>query len=281
METWRVSSLTAETPTSSAVEAIAAAFVAARKAGRALPDFPGAIPQGLDSAYACQEAAIGLWDDAIAGWKVGRVGPEFVSRVRAVRLAGPIFSRAVWRTSGVEPVSVPVFKGGFAAVEAEFVFHLLEDAPPNKTAWTVREVEALPYTMHIGIEMAGSPLATINALGPTVVASDFGNNAGLVLGPAVPDWRDFALEALACETFVAGESVGRGSAASLPDGPLASAAFLLGHVAGRGRPLKAGQLISTGAMTGVHDIAEDQDGRATFGRCGELNVRTVRADPQK
>ena len=38
----------------------------------------------------------------------------------------------------------------------------------------------------MGVEMAGSPLATINELGPTVVAADFGNNNGLILGTCWP-----------------------------------------------------------------------------------------------
>ncbi len=39
--------------------------------------------------------------------------------------------------------------------------------------------------MFIGIEIASSPLQNINDYGPAVVASDFGNNAGLLLGAEV------------------------------------------------------------------------------------------------
>ena len=37
---------------------IAKKFVAARHSGAALPDYPGVLPQGLESAYAIQDAAI-------------------------------------------------------------------------------------------------------------------------------------------------------------------------------------------------------------------------------
>ena len=102
----------------------------------------------------------------------------------------------------------------------------------------------------MGVEFAASPLATINVLGPRVVASDFGNNAGLILGPVFPGWRQRPDEVPACEAYVEGKLVGRGTTASVPGGPATSLAFLLGAAARRGRPLKAGQLVTTGAASG-------------------------------
>ncbi len=164
----------------------------------------------------------------------------------------------------------PVFQGGFAAIEAEFVFALGADAPAAKLDWTLDEARALAGEMQIGIETAGSPLASINALGPTVVDSDFGNHAGLILGRRVPDWRARSDESLTCESFIDGQSVGKGAASDLPGGPIESLRFLLEHCAKRGRPLKAGMLISTGAATGIHDIAIGQRARVDFGTLGGI-----------
>jgi 2-keto-4-pentenoate hydratase len=257
---------------------IARQFVEARLAARALAAFPGQIPADLATGYRHQEAAIRLFPDEIAGWKIGRVGPEFEDRFGRTRLAGPIFAKAVRRANGREPVVFPVFKGGFAAIEAEFVFGLGHDAPAAKLVWTLDEARAIAGDMHIGIETAGSPLATINALGPTVVATDFGNNAGLILGPAVADWRARADKDLTCESFIEGISVGKGAASDLPGGPVEALRFLLEHCAARGRPLKAGQLISTGAATGIHDIAIGQRAHVDFGALGTIECVAVAAD---
>jgi 2-keto-4-pentenoate hydratase len=255
---------------------VAESFVRARRSASALPAFPGAVPPDLDSAYGCQEAAIALWPDRIAGWKIGRIAPELEAVHGQSRLAGPIFEQAVSR-AGPGPVAFPVFVGGFAAVEAEFVFVVDEDAPADKLHWTREEALAMVAAVHIGVETAGSPLATINALGPTVIVSDFGNNAGLILGREI----EAIDEDLACETFIDGVSQGRGAAKDLiPGGPVESLRFLLENCARRGRPLTAGQLVSTGAVTGVHQIEAGQSARLTFGPHGEILCRAVPARAQ-
>lgn len=249
---------------------IAGAFVQARLAARALPGFPGAIPQTLAEGYAVQDAAIGLYPDAIVGWKVGRVPPELQARLGAERVAGPTFRRALRRPAPGEVVSLPAIPGGFAAVEAEFVYRLGADAPAGKTDWTMDEALDLAAALHIGVEFAGSPLKAINDLGSTVVVSDFGNNAGLIVGPEIPGWRERSNMSLVCETWVEGVRVGSGSAASLPGGPATALAFLLGHCAAHGRPLTAGQYVTTGAATGIHEIAAGQNARVNFGEFGEI-----------
>jgi 2-keto-4-pentenoate hydratase len=268
--------------------AIAEQFVRARLRGGALPAFPGEIPSTLDSAYGIQDCAIDLWDDRVAGWKVGRIDARWSELLGEERLVGPIFrggvrSAAPAPTPGApasspgDAVEFPVFQGGFAAVEAEFVFRLLADAPPAKLAWTVEEAAELASALHVGVETAGSPLATINDLGPLVVVCDFGNNAGLLLGPEISAWRERSAASLTCETFIEGGSVGRGGASSLPGGPLAGLAFALQRCARRGRPLVAGDLVSTGATTGIHDIRNGQRARVRFDGIAELACRAVPA----
>jgi 2-keto-4-pentenoate hydratase len=255
---------------------IAARLVSARLDARALEAYPGIQPVTLGQGYLIQEVAIHLWPDQIAGWKIGLVPPHLRERLGADRVAGPIWSRAVWTAEG--EVEFPVFEGGFAAVEAEFVFRMGADAPAGKTDWTDDEAAALAGALHIGVETAGSPMAFINELGSAVVASDFGNNAGLVVGPEIRDWRT-RLGELTAKTEVDGRLAGEGTAASLPGGPLAGLRFLLTHLAGRNRPLTAGQYVSTGAITGVHDIVAGQSSRLSFGADGEILCRAVKAKP--
>lgn len=265
-----VSASTTPAASGAAPGEIAHAFVGARLAARALPGFPGIMPASLAEAYAIQDIAIGLYPDRIAGWKVGRVPPELQARLGDERVAGPTFLGALRAPAVGETIALAAIAGGFAAVEAEFVYRLGADAPVGKTAWTVPEALAIVASLHIGVEFAGSPLKAINDLGSTAVASDFGNNAALVVGPEIPGWRARDDESLTVETFIDGARVGSGAAASVPGGPAPALAFLLGHCAGRGLPLKAGMYVTTGAATGIHEISAGQSARVSFGEFGEI-----------
>ncbi|MGQ0802065.1 MAG: 2-keto-4-pentenoate hydratase [Pseudomarimonas sp.] len=256
---------------------IADAFVTARLQGRALTDFPGPIPADLAAGYACQDLAIARWPDRLVGWKVGYIAPAKRDASGDDRVTGPVFGNALWPDAMGTCNEFPIFIGGFAAVEAEYVFRLAADAPPHQTEWTAEEAAALVGALHIGVETAGSPLATINVLGPSVVAADFGNNAGLILGAQIVDWQSFAASELICETRINGIGVGTGGAASIAGGLLGALAFALGRCARRGHALRAGCLVTTGAATGIHDIRLGDTACIDFGRWGSIQCRPVAA----
>ncbi len=258
---------------------VARRFVDARLGARALPGYPGEVPASMAEAYAVQELAIGLYPDAIVGWKVGRIPLQLQAQLGDERLAGPTFRRFLRMPAGGETVALGAIPGGFAAVEAEFVYRIGTDAPAEKTQWTAAEALDVVAALHIGVEFAGSPLKTINDLGSAVVASDFGNNAALIVGPEIEGWRARADETLPCETWIDGRQVGVGTAASVPGGPAPALAFLLGHCAARGRPLKAGMYVTTGAATGIHEISAGQSARISFGEHGEIFCMAEDARP--
>ena len=258
---------------------VARQFVDARRAARALPEFPGPLPADMAAGYAVQDAAIGLWPDEVVGWKVGRIAPELQAELKAERVMGPVFAGHVWQADAAKPTRLPVFAGGFAAVEAEYIYRMGRDAPADKLDWTPEEALDYVAELLVGVEFAASPLASINVLGPRVVASDFGNNAGLILGRAVPGWRERPQDIPPCHAYIEGKLVGEGSPASIPGHPPGSLAFLMAAAARRGRPLKAGQLVTTGAASGIHDIEAGQTARITFGDLEEIRCEAVPASP--
>lgn len=263
-------------PQAAGLDAIARHFVDARQRGASLPGFPGQVPEDLATAYRVQDLAIARWDDAVVGWKVGYIAAERRDASGDERLLGPVFSRHLWNATGAI-TDIPVFSGGFAAVEAEYVLQLEADAPADKLDWTPEEAAALPARLFTGVEVASSPLATINILGPCVVVSDFGNNNGLVLATEIPDWTTLDESQLRVRTEIDGEVVGTGGAGNLPGGLRAAYAFALSRSARRGRPLKQGELIATGNATGIHDIAVGQEAVIRFEGHGDISCKAVAA----
>src|SRR3546814_20742925 len=85
---------------------------------------------------------------------------------------------------------MPVFADGFAAAEAEFLLRVGTPPPADQKRFTTEEATAHIDMVHLGIEIASSPLPTINDPGPTVTSSDFGNKNGLGIRPAIATSRD-------------------------------------------------------------------------------------------
>jgi len=271
--------LTSSANGTGAIQDIALAFVAARRLARSLPGYPGTPPRDMDTAYAVQDEAIARWPDEIVGWKVGLVPPPLWEAMGTNRLAGPIFRGGLNHSEGAARVRVAAIEGGFAAIEAELVAVCAADAPPDKTDWTLEEAARLIGAWHVGVEFAASPLATINDLGPTVVVSDFGNNSGLIRGRRVSAAIAADPDTLSCRSFIEGREVGAATAKVLPGGPLEAFRFILGLLARRHRPLRAGQLVTTGAITGVHRIYPGQSGRVEFDGHGGIDIEVAPAEP--
>jgi 2-keto-4-pentenoate hydratase len=244
-----------------------------------LADYPGPLPPDMATGYAVQEAAIELWPDRIVGWKIGWVPLSQQATLGTSRLAGPIFLQGLTHVSDAAPgrVRLAAIPGGFAAIEAELVVAARADAPVDKTRWTLEEAAEFAGDWHLGAEFAASPLATINELGAAVVVSDFGNNNGLVVGSRLAPALVADPAGLTCQTLIDGKQVGCAPVSALPGGPLEALRFLLGHLAARGRPLRAGQWVSTGAITGVHRIFPGQQGSVELLRHGRIDVTVVPA----
>jgi 2-keto-4-pentenoate hydratase len=241
---------------------IAERFVAARRTADGFADYPGDLPQSLEAAYAIQDEAIAAWGRPVVGWKVGRITGSHAERFGFDRLAGPVFA-VIEHQAGTAP-PMPVFAKGFAAGEAEFLLRIGSPPPPDKASFSLREAAELIDAVHVGIEIASSPLSTINEIGPIAVISDFGNNNGLLIGPEIPGWRAVDFETWQVETLIDGNVMGRGRASAFPDGVIGAARFLFELMARRGIALRSGQWISTGAVTGVHDARAGQRVEARF-----------------
>ncbi len=231
----------------------------------ALPDYPGALPLTLNSAYAIQDAAIAEFAEHIVGWKVGRIHPPTSDRLGTNRLAGPIFAPSLQNAVSDQAATGSIFRGGFGAAEAEFLFRIGTVPSPDQMSFTLDEAARLVDAVFVGIEIASSPFPGINALGPLVTISDFGNNNGLILGPEIENWRRSGLDAWSVTLQADGQVLGEGQASAFPDGPLGSVRFLLENLAERRVTIPPGTWISTGAVTGVHEVSEGQKIEARFG----------------
>ena len=251
-------------------EQIAAKFLAARRTGATLASYPGEMPATLAEAYAIQDAAIALRGELVAGWKIGRIHLPLAEELGTTRLIGPVAASQCRSLDG-DGTGYRI-AGGFGAIEAELMLRIGRDVDPDDRHWTPADALGLIDAAHIGFEIASSPFPGINSSGPLVTISDWGNNHGLLIGPGIADWQGRDLDAVSCTMTIDGAAVGAGTPAAFPGGIAGSLLALLDNLAWRGILLPAGTWISTGAITGVHEVSAGQIAEAEFAGVGTIRA---------
>ena len=262
-----------QTSLSAADDAVSRRLVGARLGAEPLSIFPGRLPETLEQAYAIQSASAERWPDEVASWKVARLSPTDRERFRAERLAGPVFKSSIRIVEPGSCAAMAVYEGGFAAIEAEFALELAAAVPPSDKDYSDEELTGLVSAVYGAAEIASSPMPLVNELGAMSAISDFGANAGLVVGQKIDGWRSLGPGSLSARVAVDGVTVGEATPEPTGRDPLQAMRFLIGHTASRGIELPEGALISTGALTGVHDVRVGSTARVDFGPFGWFDVK--------
>ncbi|TRD12087.1 2-keto-4-pentenoate hydratase [Erythrobacter insulae] len=226
----------------------------ARREAKALSEFPGTLPADLVSAYEIQSYSIERWPDKVAGWKVGGIPPQWRERLGADWLVGPIFSRSV-KTG--ESASMPVFENGFAAIEPELIIQLGASRAQDR--------------IFTGAEIASSPVPAINDYGPIAVVCDFGNNNGVLIGQEIVGWSDFD-RPLEVSIWIDGALIGRKVLEDVFAAAFTARDFCIENAKQRGIELQPGTLISSGAITGVHEAKVGAHSIISFGPLGKIEL---------
>jgi 2-keto-4-pentenoate hydratase len=153
-------------------------------------------------------------------------------------------------------------------VEAEFVVRIGETIDQGAT---VAELEKGSHEVGPGIEVID--YRTIDSSGVVDWIADNSTVAYAVVGALIPlaDIKPAEIGAsLSCD----GRHLASGTGLQVMGNPLAAVAWLSQHVIERGHPLKRGDVILTGSLTGHHVVpVRNVEFKADFGALGEVSVR--------
>jgi len=260
---------------------ISSSFLAARRAAKSLSSFPGVVPETLEAAYAVQARSIVDWGEDVAGYKVGGIPPQWREQYPSSWIAGPVFSSLVFTVQNEERLDIPVFEGGFAAYEPELLMRLEGLSDVKQEIETIAEAKKFVKKVHIGAEIASSPLASLNDLGPGSIISDFGNQAGIIIGPEIDlGWLD-RIDEINVTTRIDGEIIGEKSPTDGENGPLGALRFLINHLIKHAPKsgLSNAIWLSSGAITGVHKSHIGTVGAFDYGPLGNFEIAMVKRQP--
>ncbi|MFJ6567436.1 2-keto-4-pentenoate hydratase [Streptomyces sp. NPDC091292] len=253
---------------SSATALAVAVLAAARKAGRPCPPVRGLLPDGdLDAAYAVQSSWVA---DQVAG------GARVVGR--KVGLTNP----AVQEQLGVEqpdfgvlldsmecPPGIPVDIGRTLQpkIEAEIAFVLGSDL--TDTVIGPAEVAAATAYVVAGLEIVDSRIAGWDITIVDTVA-DNASSGLFALGADRQSLDGLDLPGCVMTMRRGGEVVSRGTGAACLGDPLAAVAWLATTARDRGSPLRAGDIVLSGALGPMVPVAPGDSFRAEITGVGEV-----------
>lgn len=238
--------------------------------GTLLPELPEHCrPRSAADGYRIQDLLAERLDFPVGGWKIGCTSAA-ARRILKSRgpFAGRVFASRMFDSGAVIPSTAYPLRG----LEGEFAFRLRKALPPRKRAYTLAEVSDAVGSMHLAIEIVDSRFTDWLKVGVHSLIADQGSNGALILGPAVPRWRQLKLDRVAVQMTVNDEIVGQGTGADCMGHPLKALTWLANFLRRRGG-LAAGAVVSTGTCCGFHRAPPGAAARAEFGRLGAIEAR--------
>jgi 2-keto-4-pentenoate hydratase len=244
------------------VDRAAALLVGARRTRQPLTRLPeDCRPATLDEAFAIEEATVRKLGERIAGWKVALLPDGQFSY-------GIILASVVKRSEDVvDARDVPLL-----GMEGEIAFRFLVDLPARAEPYSyvdlANSVVAFPL-----IEIVSSRYADYYNTPVIERTADMMSNGAFVVGEDQPNWRTIDLVNIPVSlTFDDAVVVERNGGHALGD-PLSLAVEMVNRLRAT-TGVRAGQMITTGAYTGMN-VAKS--GQRVSVRFGGFPVSTVTA----
>lgn len=245
----------------SSPDTIAARLIQAYRQHSRIQVDPTSGPLSLDMAYAAQRAVWqGMVGDACpTAWKVGAPAREVAPT------AAPVFPSRM--SASPAHFSGDLFLG--LAIEAEIALRFGQDLPMRAEPYSRSEILDAIGSVHVAMELVDTRLADPEAAGPLWRLADSLLNGALVLGDAVPHWRDLDWNGLSVQLSADGRA--------LPGGPgrpplgdiFYCLPWWLAHVGGA----RSGDIVTTGAWSGMHPVGGASEVGVAFAGVGTATGR--------
>jgi 2-keto-4-pentenoate hydratase len=236
--------------------------------GAVAPLRDGLDPTDVDGAYAVQTINTLYWEAQgrrIVGRKAGLTAKAVQTQLGVDQ---PDFGVLFDDMRVADGGSINPARSLQPKAEAEIAFILGADLPDADT--TVEQVAAAVASVHAAIEIVDSRIADWKITFADTV-SDNGSSAFFVLSDKGLPLAGLDLEGAAMEMEVNGSVVSTGTGAAALGNPLNAAAWLARTLAGRGEPLKPGDILLAGALGPMVALSPGDHVRARIAGIGECS----------
>lgn len=206
----------------------------------------------------------------VAGWKIAAMKEDMQ---KALRTDQPIYGRVFLPFVKPSPVTVVHAKLASPIPEVEYQAKLGAGLPPRGKPYTVEEVSDAVASLHPGLELAECRFIHDHAFPPLpAILADGAGSGTIVYGPAIADWRIHDIAGQEATLSANGRLRRKGTAAAALDHPMVPLTWLANELSRTGIGLKAGQMISTGTLTGMLAPKPGETYVADFGPFGTVTL---------
>ena len=227
-------------------------------------------PADRAEGYAIQALLEHAGAGAPRGWKIAATNEEMR---RALRTDSPIYGRVYAGCIASSPYRVARATLCSPIPEVEYQVRLGADLPVREKPYTVEEVTDAVASLHPGLELAECRFIHDAAFPPLpAILADGAGCGTLIPGPAITDWRNRDIAGQEVTLSSNGTIRRRGTAAAALEHPLVPLTWLANELSRTGIGMKAGQMISTGTMTGMLAPKPGETFVADFGPFGSVTL---------
>lgn len=232
----------------------------ADRLGRPIATPPAELEPADDAAAWAVHQAVVANRGAVAGWKVGAAAPD----------AEPGVGQITADTLFASPARRPAFRLG--AVEAEIAVTFGKDLPARDAPYSLAEVLDAIATWRPAIEALETRFADWAATPPLWKVADRQNHGALVLGPGRSRMPTIPLARLPVRLLIDEEVIFAHEGGNTGGDPARLLVHLANRQRGSSRPLRAGDVVTTGSTTPFLRAAAGQTVRAEFAELGAAEL---------
>jgi 2-keto-4-pentenoate hydratase len=241
--------------------------------GTTLSELPASCrPRTLKEAYAVQAAFVASVAIETAGWKIGCTSDA--ARAIILKAKGPFAGRVFLPRCFASGTVIPNSSYPMRGIEGEFAFVLAKNLKPRTRPYTRAEISAAVADLHLAIEIIDSRYTDWLKVSLPELVADLGANGALIVGPPVSNWRQHDLVAVTVTMRSGGRIVGKGRGGDALGHPLDALRWLANNPATKDG-LCAGEIVSTGTCTGLHQAAPGDKVSCHFGPLGKVTFAFV------
>jgi 2-keto-4-pentenoate hydratase len=226
------------------------------------------LPPDKDTAYRVARLVEEELGWPVVGWKIAAMKEELQ---RQLRTDSPIYGRVYRRRAS--PASVEFAKQCSPIPEVEYQALLGTDLPPRSKPYAMEEVTEAVASLHPGLELAECRFVHDARFPPLpAILADGAGSGTIVHGPSIEDWKKRDIAGQEVVLHCNGVRRRQGTAAVALDHPMVPLTWLANELSRTGVGLKAGQMISTGTLTGMLRPKAGEIYVADFGSFGKVTA---------